>query len=829
MAAAKTVLTAESIARVACRKWHVIVLGVVLAICILMEARRLSEERRVRRIISSRKASREITDAECDGEWKSKAYINCQPDQEPSPASCMQRGCCWLPDEVEGAPPCALFQLTQRATSQASSFKTIDSWTANLTLLKNASAPLPIPESATVTVTCIAFTHEFARLRIHDARQNEFETPVPPVPQDDGATYISYKFTAHRKYLAVGPNNFRGYKLRFLLSKMFHANGLKQLAVKLPGRIIYGLRGPRRVPFANASRWSKHTFFRSDGQVELTLSPNKVATFRVSGGVLDFFIFFGATPIEVVAQYTRLVGLPAMPSLGFIQNGTPAGTDREVVPFSMLVKEGLIENGANDSLRLAALRDTGGRCAAIVVTRLEQRLIDLTHPAAEHEWTKMFGALQAFEKLRIAGVMWLEAFKCLKGTSDAIECPENARKFPFDECGTAQLHLCQYSDVRNAYGYLMARMAHRVMAPKLGAYPALATSNDVFPGIGKWNVFWDLPYGAGARSLKRAVRDIQLYSILGLPYHLVSLCPVEAIFSNSRLVNCSLWLSLTVFLPVSEHVNISTGLDGALAADDTRPMNRYVTAVRDAQSLRSKFLPYLYTLIFKCSTTGDMIVRPLSFEFPGEQQAPSHSTQFMLGPHLMVVPKMEYQVSNGTALPTPVYVPRGVWYEWSTWRRVESRGSVFFVPSTNTFHPRLFARAGGIVVTRYESRGLNRERKTTAASDTTFLELTVCLDGTGSAEGELMTAPAEKEAPHAPWSEKISRFRFFYARNFLAGYCSPCLHGDVLGRVTILGLTKAPSRVDLNGEELAFRIDEQALMVESAYHVLTEPFVMKLN
>ncbi|KAL3204355.1 hypothetical protein MRX96_041226 [Rhipicephalus microplus] len=137
-------------------------------------------------------------------------------------------------------------------------------------------------------------------------------------------------------------------------------------------------------------------------------------------------------------------------------------------------------------------------------------------------------------------------------------------------------------------------------------------------------------------------------------------------------------------------------------------MRRYVTAVRDAQSLRMKFLPHLYTLIFKCSTTGDRIVRPLFFEVIG------------------------------------------------------------------------------------------RERSTMA--DTALLELTICLDGTGSAEGELITP--QKEAPHTPVSEKTTRLRFFYARNFLAGYCSPCVYGDVLGRVTILGLTKAPSQVELNGKEL---------------------------
>ncbi|XP_049273525.1 uncharacterized protein LOC119399203 [Rhipicephalus sanguineus] len=409
-------------------------------------------------------------------------------------------------------------------------------------------------------------------------------------------------------------------------------------------------------------RISLGLFLRTSNDVELTLSPNRVATFRVSGGVLDFFIFFGATPTEVVAQYTRFVGLPAMPSLRFIENGTPTSTDRIVLPFSMPVKE---ESGP----------------------KLEQRLLDLTHPAAEHEWTKMMDTLQAFENLRTTDVMWLEAVSCLNGTSEALECPEDSRTFPCNECsGTPKLHLSQYSDVRNAYGYLMARMAHRVMAPKLGAYPALATSNDTFPGIGKWNVLWNLAPGQGVKGLKRAVRDIQLYSILGLPYFIMSLCPVEAVSNNTALppvplssgsciktTNLSLWLSLAAFLPIMQHLNTSTRLDVSRRAASSQPQ---------------------YTI-----------------------------------------------------------------YAWPT-------------------------SDGG--------------------------------------------SPDSAPAPYATLSERNTRFRFFYARNFLAGYCSPCVHGDVLGSVTILGLTKAPSRVEFNGEELAFSIDKQALMVESAYHVLTKPFVMKL-
>ena len=48
--------------------------------------------------------------------------------------------------------------------------------------------------------------------------------------------------------------------------------------------------------------------------------PNPGLTFRTIGGMLEFFVFLGPEPEQVVQQYTELIGRPFMPpyfSLGF--------------------------------------------------------------------------------------------------------------------------------------------------------------------------------------------------------------------------------------------------------------------------------------------------------------------------------------------------------------------------------------------------------------------------------------------------------------------------------------------------------------------------------
>jgi maltase-glucoamylase len=54
--------------------------------------------------------------------------------------------------------------------------------------------------------------------------------------------------------------------------------------------------------------------------MDYSFGPDPSVTIRTIGGILDFFVFLGPTPEEVIQQYTWLVGRPMMPpywSLGF--------------------------------------------------------------------------------------------------------------------------------------------------------------------------------------------------------------------------------------------------------------------------------------------------------------------------------------------------------------------------------------------------------------------------------------------------------------------------------------------------------------------------------
>ena len=58
---------------------------------------------------------------------------------------------------------------------------------------------------------------------------------------------------------------------------------------------------------------SDGVFLFNSNAMDVILQPKPAITWRTIGGILDFFVFVGPEPKDVVKQYTSLIGFPEMP------------------------------------------------------------------------------------------------------------------------------------------------------------------------------------------------------------------------------------------------------------------------------------------------------------------------------------------------------------------------------------------------------------------------------------------------------------------------------------------------------------------------------------
>jgi alpha-glucosidase len=84
--------------------------------------------------------------------------------------------------------------------------------------------------------------------------------------------------------------------------------------------------------------------------------------------------------------------------------------------------------------------------------------------------------------------------------------------------------------------------------------------------------------------------------------------------------------------------------------------------VREWITFRYRLIPYLYSLFYVASQTGQPIIRPLVYDFPGDPRCHRESFTFMVGPNLLVAPVLEPGARRRR-----VYLPAGThWCDFHT-------------------------------------------------------------------------------------------------------------------------------------------------------------------
>ncbi|XP_019619834.1 PREDICTED: sucrase-isomaltase, intestinal-like [Branchiostoma belcheri] len=288
--------------------------------------------------------------------------VDCYPEGGASLSRCEARGCCWDQPATQGPPSC--FYPTNHGYELSGGLqRTPLGYMASLHRLNTPSAYGNDREIIEVEVE-IQQDYRL-HLKLSDPKHPGYEVPEAAVKRPLATTlaehplfnltFTSKPFSIKVTRKSTGATIFDSSVGKLTLSAQFLS-----VSTRLASSNLYGLGEHVHRSYRHDLNWKTWPFFTRDsspaagdsanlyGQhpfymcveedgsangvfvlnsnaMDVTLQPGApdsapIVTYRVIGGVLDFYMFLGPSPENVVQQYTEVIGRPMMPAywgLGF--------------------------------------------------------------------------------------------------------------------------------------------------------------------------------------------------------------------------------------------------------------------------------------------------------------------------------------------------------------------------------------------------------------------------------------------------------------------------------------------------------------------------------
>ncbi|XP_077004171.1 maltase-glucoamylase isoform X1 [Tamandua tetradactyla] len=282
--------------------------------------------------------------------------INCIPDQPPTKTTCDQRGCCWKPQGAITVPWC-YYSKSHGYQMEGDVAKTSAGFTAQLKRLLSLS--LFGNDVNNVLLTAEYQTSNRFHFKLTDPNKDRYEVPHEHVQPFKGnaASNLSYQVEVSKEPFSIKVTRKTNNRVLFdsSIGPLVFAEQFLQLSIRLPSANVYGLGEHVHQQYRHDMNWktwpifSRDTFPNGDATnlygvqtfflcledasglsfgvfllnsnaMDVALQPAPAITYRTIGGILDFYVFLGNTPEQVVQEYLELIGRPVLPSywaLGF--------------------------------------------------------------------------------------------------------------------------------------------------------------------------------------------------------------------------------------------------------------------------------------------------------------------------------------------------------------------------------------------------------------------------------------------------------------------------------------------------------------------------------
>ncbi|XP_022245024.1 sucrase-isomaltase, intestinal-like [Limulus polyphemus] len=289
--------------------------------------------------------------------------IDCLPGGvEYGEDACLRKGCVWDPNVSNGIPHCFVPKKGYGYKVASAKLEYGRSFSVELERIA-VDKSLYGGDYDRITFEVTYISNEILRFKLRDMENKRFQVPVQEkfellndLPEISTLAYkIDFNETIGEQFsFAIRRHYDNTILWDTSIGGLTFADQFLQIATYLPTENIYGFGENVHESFrhnmqyktwalfsrdeppsnGNINLYGVHPFYtclenngKSHGvlllnsnAMDYTLLPAPALSYRAIGGILDFFVFVGETPEDVIFHYTSLIGRPVMPpywALGF--------------------------------------------------------------------------------------------------------------------------------------------------------------------------------------------------------------------------------------------------------------------------------------------------------------------------------------------------------------------------------------------------------------------------------------------------------------------------------------------------------------------------------
>lgn len=464
--------------------------------------------------------------------------------------------------------------------------------------------------------------------------------------------------------------------------------------------------------------------------------------YHAEGGDLDYYLIYGPTIAEVIEKYTRLTGRPALfprwilGYLGSTMTYTEAENAQEQLKqFALLCREhdipcdlfhlssGYTTNENNErcvftwnhnrvpdpqamvddfhhaGIRMAAnikpyILKTHPNYNEIVASGGFIQQAESDEPQISRFWSggvNVMGDGAYLDFTSEAGYGWWQEklrSQLLDYGIDAAWNDNNEYEIWDDDarCDGFGSNI-PVGLARPLHSLLMAHASYHTILDKHPQQRPYVLSRSGAPGIQRYAQSWTGDNATSWNDLRYNISMVLGSGLSGIPNTGNDVGGFFGPMPDPELL--VRWVQSHIFLP--RFCIHSWNLDQSATEPWTYP--DVLPIIREAIHFRYRLMPYLYTLFFETSQTGQPIARPLVYHFPHDTNCHTESFDFMLGPYLLVASVLEDGVRSRS-----VYLPSGVsWCDFYTGTWYD--GGQTITIDAPLEHIPIFIREGGMIPT----------------------------------------------------------------------------------------------------------------------------------